>query len=153
MLSVPFYSQVLAACCQTRKPLDPSVGSRFDTSVCQTINGPVYLRIFLFSLINHNVANAPVSCISNLGTINRVLRGRSYIGTESRPSKDSNTGAIWEYVWGNSQTKEEFQSWQVTTVLGNCWIRKLLWLTGRRVKRLTNSPSFHCIHWRHKKER
>jgi hypothetical protein len=67
MFRVLIYSQVLADSCQTRKPLDPSVGSRFGTSVWQTTNGPFYLRKLLFSLVNYHVTSAPDSCISNLG--------------------------------------------------------------------------------------
>ena len=66
MFIVSFYGQGLDAMRSTRKPLNPYVGSRFDTSVCKTTNGPVYLRIFLFYLINHDVTSAPDSCISNM---------------------------------------------------------------------------------------
>jgi len=153
MFIVAFYSQVLATSYQARKFLDPSVGCWFGTSVFQTTNGPVYLRVLLFSLVNYHVTSAPVSFGASLtwGTKNSILRSSSYVATESQPSQKSSTGPIWEYVCGNSQKKEELQSWQVTTVLGNCWIRKLLWVTGCRVKRLANSPSFHCTHCRHKK--
>jgi hypothetical protein len=131
----------LAANCSTQKPNDQTVGSRFGTSVYQTTNGPDYIRILLSSLVNHHVTMLQILVSLTCVTMNSIFRCRSYIATDSDPSKDSNKGAIWENVRGNSLTIEEFQLWEVTTVLGNSWIRKLLWQAGGTVKRLTNSSS------------